>query len=52
VAYLAFRLGYATTAAETLGSSPDGRRFGAHSLRYRNLLAIELRAEGAAQWAA
>jgi hypothetical protein len=52
LAYLAFRLGYATTAAETLGGSPDGRRFGAHALRYRNLLAIELRAGGAARWAA
>jgi hypothetical protein len=40
-AYAAFRLGYATMAAEALGGSPDGRRFGALAARYAaNLRAL------------
>ena len=35
VAYLAFRLGYTTLAAETLGHSPDGLRMGRLADRYR-----------------
>jgi len=34
-AYHAWRLGYAALAAETLGDSPDGRRFRADWARYR-----------------
>lgn len=33
-AYLAYRIGYATLAMETLGDSPDARRFAALRLRY------------------
>ena len=40
-AYAAFRLGYATMAAETLGATADGRRFHALSARYAaNLRAL------------
>jgi hypothetical protein len=38
-AYLAYRLGYVTMAAETLGDTPDGRRFTAIRTRYRRSLA-------------
>jgi hypothetical protein len=38
-AYLAFRLGYATLAAESLGPTPDGRRFITLQERYRRSLA-------------
>ena len=41
-AYLAFRLGYATLAAETLGDSEDGQRFAAEQCRYHDLLVREL----------
>jgi hypothetical protein len=37
-AYLAYRLGYATIAAETLDDTPDGRRFTAIQNRYRRSL--------------
>jgi hypothetical protein len=38
VAYLAFRLGYTTLAAETLGSAPDGLRMSRLANRYRSAL--------------
>jgi hypothetical protein len=38
-AYLAFRLGYATLAAEALRSTPDGVRFAHLTARYRRSLA-------------
>jgi hypothetical protein len=38
-AYLAYRLGYATLAAHSLGSAPDGARFSKAVRRYRRLLA-------------
>ena len=50
LAYLAFRLGYATLAAESLGDSPDGARFRAEVVRYRRLLDAELTPDAAAQW--
>ncbi len=52
VAYLAFRVGYATLASETLGDSPDGRRFAAHAAEYAALLHAELAAPGQARWSA
>ncbi|HUR95812.1 MAG TPA: hypothetical protein VMY76_14610 [Gemmatimonadales bacterium] len=42
VAYLAFRLGYATLAAETLGATTDGGRFRQQVGRYRRMLANAL----------
>jgi hypothetical protein len=42
VAYLAFRLGYATLAANTLEDTPDGRRFVAAAEHYDRLLRMEL----------
>jgi hypothetical protein len=42
VAYLAFRTGYATMAAESLGWTPDGRRFAALARRYSRRLHQEL----------
>lgn len=45
VAYLAYRLGYVSLAAETLGASPDGARFRALSDRYRSLLIVALSRE-------
>jgi hypothetical protein len=50
VAYLAFRLGYASLAAESLGDDPDAARFRAETLRYRALLAAELVADAPARW--
>lgn len=50
VAYLAFRLGYASLAAESLGDDPDAARFRADTLRYRALLAAELVADAPARW--
>jgi hypothetical protein len=38
-AYLAYRLGYATLAAESLGETPDGKRFTGLQERYRRSLA-------------
>lgn len=42
VAYLAYRLGYVTLAAEALGPSPDVARFNFLSQRYRAVLLGEL----------
>ncbi len=42
IAYLAFRLGYATLACSTLGENPDGQRFAAAADRYQELLRLEL----------
>jgi hypothetical protein len=42
VAYLAYRAGYAAMAAETLGRTPDGRRFAALAVRYSRQLRAEL----------
>jgi hypothetical protein len=41
-AYLAYRFGYASVAADALGQSPDGRGFGALRERYRRLLVERL----------
>jgi hypothetical protein len=40
--YVAYRLGYATLAAESLDGSPDGRRFMELRERYRRLLAARV----------
>jgi hypothetical protein len=50
VAYLAFRLGYARLAAESLGDDPDGARFRAETVRYGALLAAELVSDAPARW--
>lgn len=42
VAYLAYRVGYATLAAETLGATPDGARFKALSETYALRLKKEI----------
>jgi hypothetical protein len=42
IAYLAFRLGYAHLAAETLGDAPDGRRFAELAARYATELKTAL----------
>jgi hypothetical protein len=52
LAYLAFRLGYVTLAAESLGATPDTARFRAQVIRYRRLLEAELATDGAARWRA
>jgi hypothetical protein len=52
LAYLAFRLGYAGLAAESLGDDPDGARFRAETVRYRALLAAELVPDAPARWRA
>jgi hypothetical protein len=39
-AYLTYRLGYVTMAAETLGDTPDGRRFTAIQTRHRRSLEV------------
>jgi hypothetical protein len=44
IAYLAYRLGYATLAATTLGQSPDGARFTTLSQRYAAMLRRAIRA--------
>lgn len=41
-AYLAWRLGYATLAAESLAGTPDGTRFTRLATRYRRALAAHL----------
>jgi hypothetical protein len=41
-AYLAYRFGYASVAADALGHSPDGRGFGALRERYRRSLVARL----------
>jgi hypothetical protein len=45
-AYLAYRLGYTSLAAETLGTSDDGMRFRKLLWRYRRSLAALLRRRG------
>jgi len=50
VTYLAYRLGYTTMAAETLGEDPDGRRFAAAATRYTHLLRSELGDARDASW--
>jgi hypothetical protein len=50
VTYLAYRLGYTTMAAETLGEDPDGRRFATAATRYTNLLRSELADAPDASW--
>jgi hypothetical protein len=52
LAYLAFRVGYATLAAEQLGATPDGARFRARAGHYRRQLAAELASDGVARWRA
>ena len=42
ITYLAFRLGYTTLAASSLGQDPDGKRFSEAALRYAQLLRAEL----------
>jgi hypothetical protein len=42
IAYLAFRLGYASLAATVLGETPDGSRFAADARWYADLLRSEL----------
>jgi hypothetical protein len=42
IAYLAFRLGYASLAATVLGGTPDGFRFAADTRWYADLLRCEL----------
>jgi hypothetical protein len=42
VTYLAFRLGYTSLAASTLGHDTDGRRFSEAAHRYGELLRAEL----------
>ena len=42
ITYLAFRLGYTTLAASTLGQDSDGKRFKEAVLRYRERLRSEL----------
>lgn len=50
LAYLAFRLGYATLASQSLGGAPDGVRFHEQAARYRRLLRSELAPGGMARW--
>jgi hypothetical protein len=51
VAYLAFRVGYASLAAEQLGASPDGARFRTTAGAYRARLVRELSMRGDTAWA-
>jgi hypothetical protein len=51
VAYLSFRIGYATLASTTLGATPDGERFAASTRNYRRLLVRELEPQGHQPWA-
>jgi hypothetical protein len=50
LAYLAYRLGYASLGTSVLGDSPDGLRFATAAGRYRRLLRRELMPSGAAGW--
>jgi hypothetical protein len=50
LAYLAFRFGYVSLAAESLGHTPDGARFRRQIVHYRRLLESELAPGAAAQW--
>jgi hypothetical protein len=52
VAYLAYRAGYAALAAESLGATDDGRRFGELAGEYTRLLRRELTAAAASRWSA
>jgi hypothetical protein len=48
--YLAFRLGYATLSARTLGEGSDGKRFSEATRRYGELLRSELSHTGSELW--
>jgi hypothetical protein len=48
--YLAFRLGYATLAATTLGPDSDGKRFSKARHRYSELLRSELSSSASELW--
>jgi hypothetical protein len=50
MAYLAFRLGYATLAGSVLGKTPDGHRFAGEVQRYAGLLLAELNASPARRY--
>ncbi len=50
VTYLAFRLGYSTLAADTLGQNPDGDRFAAAAVHYADLLRSELEVRSTEGW--
>ena len=50
IAYLAFRLGYASLASEVLGEAADGRRFQQEAARYRYLLSQEGGVTSAGFW--
>ncbi|MBA3345272.1 MAG: hypothetical protein H0T44_08220 [Gemmatimonadales bacterium] len=50
VAYLCFRVGYASLAAKVLGDSPDGRRFRLLQSRYADALREELSMSGESRW--
>ncbi len=50
VTYLAFRLGYASLAAKTLGGTADGKRFATAAKRYGQLLRHELDPLFAGTW--
>jgi hypothetical protein len=49
IAYLAFRMGYATLASNVLGQTDDGLRFNCQAQRYAGLLTARLNAS-AAEW--
>jgi hypothetical protein len=48
--YLAFRLGYTTLSASTLGRDSDGKRFAQATHRYRELLRLELSSTSLELW--
>ena len=50
ITYLAFRLGYTTLAASSLGQSQDGKRFSDAALRYGELLRLELSHTKSEMW--
>jgi hypothetical protein len=50
VTYLAFRLGYATLSASTLGFDSDGKRFSEAAHRYSELLRSELSSTASELW--
>ena len=50
ITYLAFRLGYTTLAASTLGQHPESKRFSEAALRYGELLRSELRHTASDMW--
>jgi len=52
LAYLAFRLGYAGMATDSLAGTDDGERFGRAAARYRRLLERELTPGASPPWEA